>query len=149
MNRYAGLRGGLRLESHKTRPFERPLVVAAPPDTAVLALDGTSCESPEAFATAMRGRTLDAIAGIGEPKRFFDLLAAIGVSARPHPLGDHASVDPAWLATLPGERLIMTEKDAVKCTGFDAALLARCVALRIEAVPDAALIDWLEERLRG
>jgi tetraacyldisaccharide 4'-kinase len=117
--------------------------------TAVLALDGTSCESPEAFATAMRGRTLDAIAGIGEPKRFFDLLAAIGVSARPHPLGDHASVDPAWLATLPGERLIMTEKDAVKCTGFDAALLARCVALRIEAVPDAALIDWLEERLRG
>jgi tetraacyldisaccharide 4'-kinase len=117
--------------------------------TAVLGLDGTSCEAPATFAAAMRGRTLDAIAGIGEPRRFFDLLAAIGVTARAHPLGDHASIDPAWLATLPGERLIMTEKDAVKCSGFDAALLARCVALRVEAVPDAALIDWLEERLRG
>jgi tetraacyldisaccharide 4'-kinase len=117
--------------------------------TAVLALDGSASETPEAFAAAMTGRTLDAIAGIGEPKRFFELLASIGVKARPHPLGDHASVDPAWLATLPGERLIMTEKDAVKCSGFDAALLARCVALRVEALPDAALIDWLEERLRG
>jgi len=47
MNRYAGLRGGLRLESHKTRPFERPLVVAAPPDTAVLALDQGSGEESE------------------------------------------------------------------------------------------------------
>ena len=47
MNRYAGLRGGLRLESHKTRPFERPLVVAAPPEIAVLALDQGSGEESE------------------------------------------------------------------------------------------------------
>jgi tetraacyldisaccharide-1-P 4'-kinase len=43
----------------------------------------------------------------------------------------------------------MTEKDAVKCAGFDAALRARCVALRVEAVADPALVDWLEDRLRG
>ena len=43
----------------------------------------------------------------------------------------------------------MTEKDAVKCSGFDVALRRRCVALRIEAVIPTALIDWLEDRLRG
>jgi tetraacyldisaccharide 4'-kinase len=89
------------------------------------------------------------VAGIGAPQRFFDTLAGLGIAVRARPLPDHAPIDPAWLAGLPGPWVIMTEKDAVKCTGFDAALLARCVALRVEAVPDAALLDWLEARLRG
>ena len=51
MNRHARLHGGLRLEGHKTRPFERPLLVAAPPDTAVLALDQGSGEESEPVVT--------------------------------------------------------------------------------------------------
>ena len=51
--------------------------------------------------------------------------------------------------TLPGRWLIMTAKDAVRCVGFDDALRSRCVVLHIEAVPETALIDWLEDRLRG
>jgi tetraacyldisaccharide 4'-kinase len=92
---------------------------------------------------------VDALAGIGTPQRFFDTLAALGIPARTHPLPDHAAIDPHWLAALPGPLIVMTEKDAVKCAAFDAALLARCVALRVEAVPEPALVDWLEERLRG
>jgi tetraacyldisaccharide 4'-kinase len=117
--------------------------------TEVVALDGTRRWSPAGFADLVRGTTLDAVAGIGAPQRFFDTLAALGISARPRPLPDHSPIDPAWLASLPGPWLIMTEKDAVKCTGYDAVLLERCVALRVEAVPDAALLDWLEDRLRG
>ncbi len=115
----------------------------------VLALDGRRRWSPSEFADTCRGATLDAVAGIGAPQRFFDTLAGLGIAVRARPLPDHAPIDPAWLAGLPGPWVIMTEKDAVKCTGFDAALLARCVALRVEAVPDAALLDWLEARLRG
>ena len=43
MNRPA-LRGGLRLESHKVRPLQRPIVRVPSPQTAVLALDQGSGE---------------------------------------------------------------------------------------------------------
>jgi tetraacyldisaccharide 4'-kinase len=117
--------------------------------TAFVALDGSNRWSPAGFAVAADGVPLDAIAGIGAPQRFFDTLDSLGLLARPHPLPDHAPIDPAWLAALPGTFLVMTEKDAVKCAAFDPALLARCVALRVEAVPEPALVDWLEDRLRG
>jgi tetraacyldisaccharide 4'-kinase len=117
--------------------------------TLFVTLDGARAWSPQDFARDMRGRSLDALAGIGAPRRFFDTLAALGIDVRAHPLSDHAPIDPDWLRALPGDWLIMTEKDAVKCTAFDAALLARCVALRIEAVPEPGLVDWLEDRLRG
>lgn len=117
--------------------------------TQFVTLDGARRWTPAAFASEAAGRGLDALAGIGAPQRFFDTLAALGVAARPHPLPDHAPIDETWLRALPGDWLIMTEKDAVKCTAFDAALLARCVALRIEAVPEPGLVDWLEDRLRG
>lgn len=117
--------------------------------TLFVTLDGARAWTPGDFAREVQGRALDALAGIGAPRRFFDTLAALGLDARAHPLADHATIDEAWLRALPGDWLIMTEKDAVKCTAFDAALLARCVALRIEAVPEPGLVDWLEDRLRG
>ncbi|MCX7230793.1 MAG: tetraacyldisaccharide 4'-kinase [Burkholderiales bacterium] len=117
--------------------------------TAFVALDGSERWTPAGFAAAADGMLLDAIAGIGAPQRFFDTLDSLGLQARQHPLPDHAPIDPGWLAALPGTFLVMTEKDAVKCAAFDPALLARCVALRVEAVPEPALVDWLEDRLRG
>ena len=117
--------------------------------TGFVSLDGARSWAPQDFARDVGDAPLDAIAGIGAPRRFFDTLASLGLAPREHPLPDHATIDPAWLATLPGHLLIMTEKDAVKCARFDAALRARCVALRVEAVPEPALIDWLEDRLRG
>jgi tetraacyldisaccharide 4'-kinase len=110
--------------------------------------DGRSFAATELLARA-RGAEVDAVAAIGAPQRFFATLAGLGLRVRPHVLRDHAPIDPAWLASLPGPLVVMTEKDAVKCGGFDAALLARCVALRVDAAVDAALIDWLEARLRG
>jgi tetraacyldisaccharide 4'-kinase len=115
----------------------------------VASLDGRCHWTPEAFAAQVHGEALDALAGIGAPQRFFDTLQALGLAPRTWPLADHAAIDPRWLAGLPGRWLIMTAKDAVKCASFDEDLRARCVELRIEAVLDPALIDWLEERLHG
>jgi hypothetical protein len=78
------------------------------------------------FVAALRGETVDAVAGIGAPARFFDTLRTIGVPAREHALPDHSAIDAGWLAGLTGPRIVMTEKDAVKCSGFDPALRARC-----------------------
>jgi tetraacyldisaccharide 4'-kinase len=117
--------------------------------TLLHALDGTRRWTPAGFAAELGDTPVDAVAGIGAPQRFFDTLASLGVTARAHPLADHARIDPAGLAALPGRWIVMTEKDAVKCAALDAALRARCVALRVEAVADPALVDWLEDRLRG
>jgi len=117
--------------------------------TRFAALDDSRSWNIGEFVAQTGGLSLDALAGIGTPERFFDQLAALGITARCWPLADHAPIDQAWLASLQGRWLIMTAKDAVRCTGFDAGLRARCVVLHIEAVPEAALIDWLEDRLRG
>jgi tetraacyldisaccharide 4'-kinase len=117
--------------------------------TAVLGLDGARRWTPAEFARQASEASVTAIAGIGMPARFFALLDALGIPARTVGLPDHAAIDPRWLASLPGRWLIMTEKDAVKCVGFDSTLLSRCVALRVDAVPQPALLDWLEDRLRG
>lgn len=112
-------------------------------------LDGRQCWTPAEFATQTRGESLVAIAGIGAPERFFATLSRCGIHARGERLADHAFIDAGWLAELSPGRILMTEKDAVKCEQFDASLQSRCVVLRVEAIVPAAMIDWLEERLRG
>lgn len=106
-------------------------------------LDGSEHWTPETFAAAFAGRTLAAVAGISRPERFFDSLTAMGLAISPHPLSDHAPIDPDWLASLPQQHIIMTAKDAVKCLGLPEQLRSRCLVLGIEAVPDRPLLEWL------
>lgn len=98
------------------------------------------------FARRVRGRELIAFAGIADPSRFFETVAALGLRATPHAAGDHARVGPETLAALQAPFILMTEKDAVKFRKFADE---RCFALRVDSRVDDALIDWLEERLRG
>jgi len=66
-------------------------------------------------------RGAHAIAGIGNPQRFFGQLAALGLSGlREHAFADHHDYRPADLAGLQGT-LVMTEKDALKCAGLELA----------------------------
>ncbi len=102
--------------------------------------------TPTEFARRVRGRELIAFAGIADPSRFFETVAAIGLRATPHAAGDHARVGPDTLAALQAPFILMTEKDAVKFRTFADE---RCFALRVDTRVDDALIDWLEERLRG
>lgn len=64
---------------------------------------------------------LVAMAGIGHPPRFFSTLEACGARLLNRvPLADHQALSLAQVAgfTAPGQTLIMTEKDAVKCRSF-------------------------------
>ena len=61
------------------------------------------------------GRSVHAIAAIGNPRRFFEMLRALGIDVVEHPLPDHAQLtldDISFADELP---VLMTEKDAVKC----------------------------------
>ena len=61
------------------------------------------------------GLRVGALAGIGDPSRFFDTLAEIGVEiAEVRALSDHAALGPEELGFSNLDRVVMTEKDAVR-----------------------------------
>ncbi|MGM0537088.1 MAG: tetraacyldisaccharide 4'-kinase [Pseudomonadota bacterium] len=85
-----------------------------------------------------------ALAGIGNPSRFFAMLEALGVESIPHAFADHHRFSAADLAFADHRPLVMTAKDAVKC--HELAPVGSWV-LEVEARPDDAFIDWLQARL--
>jgi tetraacyldisaccharide-1-P 4'-kinase len=102
--------------------------------------------SLEDFARFCRGRQVHALAGIAQPERFFALARDRGLSlAGTRVLPDHGLADPSLLPPQ-AEVIVMTAKDAVKFEVFDDP---RCWYLEVRAHPDPALVDWLEDRLRG
>jgi len=97
-------------------------------------------------ASAFAGEGVHAIAGIGNPSRFFAQLGALGINAVPHPFPDHHRFTAADLA-IPGARVVlMTEKDAVKCESFADE---RCWYLPVRARLDDNFVALIEERIRG
>lgn len=60
---------------------------------------------------------VDAVAAIGNPKRFFGTLESIGLEAIPHEFPDHHRFSIDDFKDFSGP-IVMTEKDAVKCYGF-------------------------------
>lgn len=61
------------------------------------------------------GARMHALAGIGNPERFFRLLEAHDIKVIRHPLGDHADIKSYDRTFSDGLEVVMTEKDAVKC----------------------------------
>jgi tetraacyldisaccharide 4'-kinase len=96
--------------------------------------------------SAFKGEVVHALAGIGNPARFFAQLAAMGIDAVTHPLPDHHRYTGAELAIADATAIVMTEKDAVKCEPFADA---RCWYLPVRARIDDALVTLIEGRLRG
>lgn len=91
--------------------------------------------TPQEFALHARGRHVVAVAGIGNPQRFFDHLAALGVAARTLAFPDHHAYQASDLRLPEADIIVMTEKDAVKCGAFADA---RMWLMRVEAeLPDA------------
>lgn len=94
----------------------------------------------------LRAKRLHAVAGIGNPVRFFRQLEALGLRFVAHAFPDHHRYRSEDLRFDNCDTVLMTEKDAVKCRAFGRTDL---VALRIEAVVDPALADLIETRLHG
>lgn len=67
---------------------------------------------------SFRGDTVHALAGIGNPDRFFASLRDRGLTVLPGPRPDHAALTAADLDFGDQHAVLMTEKDAVKCEAF-------------------------------
>jgi tetraacyldisaccharide 4'-kinase len=68
--------------------------------------------------TSALPNTIHAIAGIGNPRAFFDQLRALGFSVIEHPFPDHYNYTAQDIDFGDDTVVIMTEKDAIKCEGF-------------------------------
>jgi tetraacyldisaccharide 4'-kinase len=109
------------------------------------------------FCTAdtLRGKRLYAMAGIGDPARFFAQLAALGLEFEAQPFADHHRYSAADLAFAHDGVLLMTEKDAVKCAAIYAEIpLAEAWVLPVEAeinvaADHAGLLETILEKLNG
>jgi tetraacyldisaccharide 4'-kinase len=90
------------------------------------------------------GQTVHAVAGIGNPQRFFRTLETLNCRPVPHAFPDHAEFTPDALAFEPLLPVVMTEKDAVKCAPF-----ARddWWYLEVQAVPSAGFRAWFDAQL--
>jgi tetraacyldisaccharide 4'-kinase len=104
--------------------------------------DPTKQRSAQSFA----GQSVHAVAGIGDPGRFFRHLQALGLAVNPHPFPDHHAFRPVDLEIAGTDSIVMTEKDAVKCRAFGSD---RCWVLPVEAQVDAAVGAAVLQRLRA
>jgi tetraacyldisaccharide 4'-kinase len=97
-------------------------------------------------ASAFARKKLHAMAGIGNPKRFFDHLARLGLATVNHAFADHHAYSAGELDFGDCEALLMTEKDAVKCEAF---AREHWYALQVEAELAPAFFDFILAKLNG
>jgi tetraacyldisaccharide 4'-kinase len=69
-------------------------------------------------ANELVGQQLQAIAGIGHPQRFFDHLKDLGLHCSTSAFVDHHEFSASDITFDDADAILMTEKDAVKCTAF-------------------------------
>jgi tetraacyldisaccharide 4'-kinase len=93
---------------------------------------------------AFAGQKVHAVAGIGDPNRFFAQLAQAGLSVVPHPFPDHHPFTAKDLEFGDDAPVLMTEKDAVK---LRSAPRPNWWVLPVAAKPDPAFGAWLLGRL--
>jgi tetraacyldisaccharide 4'-kinase len=95
---------------------------------------------------AWRSGTIHAVAGIGDPARFFELVRQLGFDPVCHAFPDHHHYRHSDLVFPDAVAILMTEKDAVKC---GALADSRWWYLPIRARIDPALVARVERTIRG
>jgi tetraacyldisaccharide 4'-kinase len=91
---------------------------------------------------AFRGQLVHAVAGIGNPNRFFDMLRSHGIDVIEHAFPDHHPFAPNELIFADDLPVLLTEKDAVRAASF--------ANDRMSFVPvDAELSEADAQRLLG
>ncbi len=96
--------------STKSDVFTMQLV----PQPVVSLIDNSVTRTLESF----QGQHFHAIAGIGNPQRFFNVLSEAQLSFSAHAFADHHHYTFKDIAFAADEPVIMTTKDAVKCQAF-------------------------------
>ncbi len=100
----------------------------------------------EPVATFGGQAPVHALAGIGNPPRFFDTLEKLGFDIIPHAFPDHHAYTRQDIDFDDDKTIIMTEKDAVKCAGMADE---RHWYLAVNAVFADDFLLGLERRLRA
>ena len=95
---------------------------------------------------ARHGPRIAAVAGIGNPGRFFDTLRSAGLTPAEHRFDDHHAYRREDIAGIAEPVIVMTEKDAIKCAQFgDPRVWVAPVVARV----DPRLIASILEKFRG
>ncbi|MDB6090125.1 MAG: tetraacyldisaccharide 4-kinase [Gammaproteobacteria bacterium] len=110
-----------------------------------LRVDGEASPRPlELF----RDRPVHAVAGIGNPGRFFRDLRARGLNVIEHAFADHHPFVPRDLSFEDALPVLMTEKDAVKCASFaDPRLWSVPAAAAFSEAQTRALLEHVERKI--
>ena len=107
-------------------------------------LDGKTLTIEEGINN-FANRKIYAIAGTGNPERFFTHLGRLGLNptdSRAFP--DHHPFTPTDFADLDASIILMTEKDAVKCKSFDDE---RMWFMRVDAILPEAFGEFVVKRM--
>lgn len=92
------------------------------------------------------GATVHAIAGIGNPQRFFNMLRGAGFNVIEHAFPDHYQYTAKDLKFADQHPILMTAKDAVKCTDFGIPLQVIHVRAEIATQFVQDLLALLKEK---
>jgi tetraacyldisaccharide 4'-kinase len=102
-------------------------------------------EAAATFIAQQSGKRIAAVAGIGNPDRFFSHLENLGITlATRHAFADHHAFVASDLSAIDADIILMTEKDAVKCAAFNDD---RTWCMQIDALLPPAFYEFIEAKL--
>lgn len=88
---------------------------------------------------------ITAVAAIGNPQRFFKSLQNAGIAGKCLPLPDHATYTPEFFTGINAQCILITEKDAVKCSAIQDE---RIWVVPLSLALSDSLADWLQSILQ-
>lgn len=105
----------------------------------------SNSKSLEALADIYLPTKIIALAGIGNPQRFFDDLRSHGLVAKGIALPDHSTFTAQFFDSLNAQCILITEKDAVKCSTISDE---RIWVVPMHLVIPDTLSEWLQSILQ-
>ena len=121
----------------------------APADQYLMQLNGATFYNllnPKQTATPADFQSTNnhAVAGIGNPQRYFDHLKNLGIQFTPHAFPDHHAYHTGDLSFSDCDAILLTEKDAVKCNTLADK---RYWVLRVDAQIDPTLTEHILRKI--
>ena len=95
--------------------------------------------------STFRGGPVHAVAGVGNPQRFFQALKGAGLTVEEHAFPDHHQYAPEDFCFDPVQEILMTEKDAIKCREMKNREKMWAVPAYLHADPE--IFEKVRERL--
>lgn len=91
-------------------------------------------------------KSIHAVAGIGNPQRFFNTLDGLSLTYKPHIFADHHKFSAADFQFVNNDPVVMTEKDAVKCQSF---AKPQWYSLIVNAQLDAEFWQFFQQKINS